>query len=151
MYGGTISDNCVEGNPNYGGGGVNAHDSGEFIMHGGEISRNKSDVDGGGVAVVASSFQMYGGTISGNTAKDNGGGVGLWNDSFRLSGGTISGNTATSNGGGVYFSGNDSNTLTIYDTVEISGNSAANGGGVYINSVNLTVTGGSIINNNAAM
>ena len=36
-----------------------------------------------------------------------------------------------------------------YDTVEISGNSAANGGGVYINSVNLTVTGGSIINNNA--
>lgn len=149
MYGGTISDNCVEGNPNYGGGGVNAHDSGEFIMHGGEISRNKSDVDGGGVAVVASSFQMYGGTISGNTAKDNGGGVGLWNDSFRLSGGTISGNTATSNGGGVYFSGNDSNTLTIYDTVEISGNSAANGGGVYINSVNLTVTGGSIINNNA--
>lgn len=92
---------------------------------------------------------MYGGTISGNTAKDNGGGVGLWNDSFRLSGGTISGNTATSNGGGVYFSGNDSNTLTIYDTVEISGNSAANGGGVYINSVNLTVTGGSIINNNA--
>lgn len=149
MYGGTISDNCVEGNPNYGGGGVNAHDSGEFIMHGGEISRNKSDVDGGGVAVVASSFQMYGGTISGNTAKDNGGGVGLWNDSFRLSGGTISGNTATSNGGGVYFSGNDSNTLSIYDTVEISGNSAANGGGVYINSVNLTVTGGSIINNNA--
>ena len=149
MYGGTISDNCVEGNPNYGGGGVNAHDSGEFIMYGGEISRNKSDVDGGGVAVVASSFQMYGGTISGNTAKDNGGGVGLWNDSFRLSGGTISGNTATSNGGGVYFSGNDSNTLTIYDTVEISGNSAANGGGVYINSVNLTVTGGSIINNNA--
>ena len=149
MYGGTISDNCVEGNPNYGGGGVNAHDSGEFIMHGGEISRNKSDVDGGGVAVVASSFQMYGGTISGNTAKDNGGGVGLWNDSFRLSGGTISGNTATSNGGGVYFSGNDSNTLTIYDTVEISGNSAANGGGVYINSVNLTVTGGSIINNTA--
>ena len=149
MYGGTISDNCVEGNPNYGGGGVNAHDSGEFIMYGGEISRNKSDVDGGGVAVVASSFQMYGGTISGNTAKDNGGGVGLWNDSFRLSGGTISGNTATSNGGGVYFSGNDSNTLTIYDTVKIEGNTAANGGGVYLNSCNLAVTDGSISGNTA--
>ena len=44
------------------------------------------------------------------------------------------------------FSGNDSSTLTIYDTVEISGNSAANGGG---NSVNLTVTGSSIISYNA--
>ena len=146
MYGGTISDNCVEGNPNYGGGGVAVSGNAKFIVYGGEISRNKSDVDGGGVAVVWSSFQMYGGTISGNTATGDGGGVGLWNDSFRLSGGTISGNSATNSGGGVYFRGD---TLTISDTVEISGNSAANGGGVYINSQDLAVTGGSIINNNA--
>ena len=149
MSGGTISENCVEGNTNYGGGGVAVSGSGKFIMYGGEISRNKSDVDGGGVAVVWSSFQMYGGTISGNTAIGDGGGVGLWNDSFRLSGGTISGNSATSRGGGVYFGGDSDNTLTISDAVKIEGNSAANGGGVYLNSVNLTVTGGSIINNNA--
>lgn len=150
MYGGTISDNCVEGNPNYGGGGVAVSGNAKFIVYSGEISRNKSDVDGGGVAVVWSSFQMYGGTISGNTATGDGGGVGLWNDSFRLSGGTISGNSATSRGGGVYFGGDSDNTLTISDAVKIEGNSAANGGGVYLNSVNLTVTGGgSIINNNA--
>lgn len=146
MYGGTISDNCVEGNPNYGGGGVAVSGNAKFIVYSGEISRNKSDVDGGGVAVVWSSFQMYGGTISNNTATGDGGGVGLWNDSFRLSGGTISGNSATGRGGGVYFRGN---TLTISDTVEISGNSAANGGGVYLYSQDLSVTGGSIINNNA--
>ena len=145
MYGGTISENRVEQMSNDGGGGVAVSTSGEFIMYGGEISRNKSNGDCGGVAVVGSSFQMYGGTISGNTATGNGGGVGLWNDSFRLSGGTISGNTATRNGGGVYFKGD---TLTISGTVEISGNSAANGGGVYINSQDLAVTGGSIINNN---
>ena len=149
MYGGTISDNCVEGNPSYGGGGVAVSGNAKFIVYGGEISRNKSDVDGGGVAVVWSSFQMYGGTISGNTATGDGGGVGLWNDSFRLSGGTISGNSATSRGGGVYFGGDSDNTLTISDAVKIEGNSAANGGGVYLNSVNLTVTGGSIINNDA--
>ena len=148
MYGGTISENHVEGTPSDGGGGVNAR--GKFIMYGGEISRNTSNGDCGGVAVVGDSFEMHGGIISGNTATGDGGGVGLWNDSFRLSGGTISGNTATRNGGGVYFSGNDSDTLTISGTVEISGNSAANGGGVYINSQDLAVTGGSIINNNAA-
>lgn len=146
MYGGTITDNHVEKMSNDGG-GVNAR--GKFIMYGGEISRNTSNGDCGGVAVVGDSFEMHGGIISGNTATGDGGGVGLWNDSFRLSGGTISGNTATRNGGGVYFSGNDSDTLTISDTVKIEGNSAANGGGVYLNSRNLTVTdGGSIINNN---
>ena len=147
MYGGTISENHVEGTPSDGGGGVNAR--GKFIMYGGEISRNTSNGDCGGVAVVGDSFEMHGGIISGNTATGDGGGVGLWNDSFRLSGGTISGNTATRNGGGVYFSGNDSDTLTISGTMKIEGNSAANGGGVYLNSCNFTVSGGSIINNNA--
>ena len=150
MYGGTITDNHVEKRLNYGGGGVVVSGGGEFIMYDGEISHNTSNDDGGGVSVVGASFEMHGGTISGNTATGSGGGVDLWNHSFTLSGGTISGNTATINGGGVYFSGMSGNTLTISDAVEISGNTAANGGGVYLNSRNLTVTGGSIINNNAA-
>ena len=150
MYGGTITDNHVEKVSNYGGGGVVVSGSGKFIMYDGEISRNTSNGECGGVAVVGVSFQMYGGSIINNTATGNGGGVGLWNNSFTLSGGTISGNTAKENGGGVYFSAWRANTLTISDTVKIEGNAAANGGGVYINSVNLTVTvGGSIINNNA--
>ena len=148
MYGGTITDNRVEKASNDGGGGVDA--SGKFIMYGGEISRNTSNGDCGGVAVVGDSFEMHGGIISGNTATGDGGGVGLWNDSFRLSGGTISGNTAKGNGGGVCFGGLSGNTLTISDTVEISDNSAANGGGVYLYSRNLRMTGGSISNNNAA-
>lgn len=146
MYGGTITDNHVDKMLNYGGGGVVVSGGGKFIMYDGEISRNTSN-DAGGVSVVGASFEMHGGTISGNTATGSGGGVGLWNRSFTLSGGTISGNTAK-DGGGVYFSAWDSNTLTISDAVEISGNSAANGGGVYLNSRNLKMTGGSIINNN---
>ena len=150
MYGGTITDNHVEKRLNYGGGGVVVSGRGKFIMYDGEISHNTSNADGGGVAVVASSFQMYGGTISGNSATGVGGGVSLWNRAFTLSGGTISGNTAKEDGGGVYFSGyTNSNILTISDTMKIEGNSAANGGGVYIKSYNLKMTGGSIINNNA--
>ena len=149
MYGGTITDNHVEKMSYCGGGGVAAHNSAKFIMYGGEISSNTSNGDGGGVGVVGVSFEMHGGEISGNNAA-SGGGVCLWNDSFTLSGGTISGNTAKDDGGGVYFNGSDnSDTLTISDTVKISGNSAANGGGVYLNSYNLRMTGGSIINNNA--
>ena len=148
MYGGTITDNHVEKTSSYGGGGVVVSGGGKFIMYDGEISLNTSNGDCGGVAVVGASFQMSGGTISGNTATGNSGGVGLWNNSFTLSGGTISGNTAK-DGGGVYFSAWKANTLTISNTVEIEGNSAANGGGVYINSQDLSVTGGSIINNNA--
>lgn len=149
MYGGTISENHVEGTPNYGGGGVAV--SGEFIMYDGEISLNKSDVDGGGVAVVGSSFSDVRRHHQRATPRPaTGGGVGLWNNSFTLSGGTISNNTAKGGGGGVYFRAWSANTLTISDTVEISDNSAANGGGVCINSqdLDLAVTG-SIINNNA--
>ena len=146
MYGGTITDNHVEKASYDGGGGVNAR--GKFIMYGGEISRNTSDADSGGVGVVGSSFEMHGGIISGNNAAI-GGGVCLWNYSFTLSGGTISGNTAKDDGGGVYFSGMSGNTLTISDAVEISGNSAANGGGVYLNSRNLRMIGGSISGNTA--
>ena len=149
MYGGTITDNHVEEMSNDGGGGVAVSTSGKFIMHGGEISHNTSNGDCGGVAVVGSSFQMYGGSIINNNATNSGGGVGLWNDSFRLSGGTISGNTAKDGGGGVYFSANSNNILTISDTVKIEGNTAANGGGVYLNTYNLTVTGGSISGNTA--
>ena len=59
MYGGTITDNHVEKASYDGGGGVNAR--GKFIMYGGEISRNTSNGDGGGVAVVGDSFEMHGG------------------------------------------------------------------------------------------
>lgn len=115
-------------------------------------------VTGRGVLVGSSSssskttfFLMYGGTISGNRINgQDGAGVRVHNASFRMYGGTISNNTAKGGGGGVYFRAWSANTLTISDTVEISDNSAANGGGVCINSqdLDLAVTG-SIIHNNA--
>ncbi len=148
MYGGEIRDNHVDAAQNDGGGGVCTHSSSRFILYGGTISGNTSNGDGGGVSTVGCTFEMHGGTITGNTAAGNGGGAGLWNVSFTLSGGEISGNTASGDGGGVYFSawGADS-TLSIADALKIEGNSAANGGGIYVNTACLTMTGGSISNN----
>ena len=147
MYGGKISDNHIEAASNNGGGGVCAHSGGKFIMSGGEISGNTSN-DGGGISVVGSTFKMHGGTISGNTASKSGGGVDLWNASYALSDGEISGNTATENGGGVYFSAGESETLDISGTMKIEGNSADDGGGIYVDKASLVMTGGSISNNN---
>lgn len=144
MYGGTISENHVEGTPSDGGGGVNAR--GKFIMYGGEINRNTSNGDCGGVAVVGDSFEMHGGIISGNTATGNGGGVGLWNNSFTLSGGTISGNTATGSGGGVYFNGSSFN---VSGAVNITGNMVdSSPNNVYLPTNKIIAVGGALTGSN---
>jgi len=105
-----------------------------FIMEDGTISYNTntgsgsqgsaSSGDGGGVSVSYGSFTMTGGIITGNTATNNGGGVHTYFGSFTMTGGYITGNTANNNGGGV------SGTVTSMENGEISGNYAANGGGV---------------------
>lgn len=154
MYGGKISNNVVEVASNYGGGGVYAHDGGTFEMYGGEISGNEvKGNDGGGVSMVAVSFNMYGGTISGNTASEYGGGIAAYNDNFTLTGGEIKNNSANKGGGVYMYSYDESNTLTvsgsasiIENTVNNSGN--ATGGGVFLNSGNVAVSGGANISGN---
>jgi len=95
------------------GGGVRVE--GNFIMNGGEISNNKTDIAsskysfslGGGVYVNGTgTFTMNDGKISGNSAGGGGsGGGGVCVDSvFIMKGGEISGNTA-SGGGGVCVDG----------------------------------------------
>ena len=149
MYGGKITDNKVQYKYNYGGGGVCLYDDASFTMYDGEISRNTSADDGGGISAVSASFVMQGGTIRDNTAAGYGGGLALYNDTFKLSGGIISGNTAA-NGGGVYnYDYNGSRFLTISGSTEIKDNKAESGGGVYVNSGNINMTGGLITGNEA--
>ena len=150
MYGGRIVDNHVEEMSNDGGGGVCAHTSGSFTMYDGEISRNTSAGDGGGVSAVAASFTMKGGSITNNTASD-GGGAALYNDRFELSGGTITGNSATKNGGGVYMNKYSDNRLTVSGDVTITGNRNASGAdnNVYLLSGNSFMIGAGGLNANA--
>ncbi len=120
--------------------------SGTLNMNGGTISNNTATKNGGGINSIGN-LTISGGTISNNTASTNGGGI-YSKSVLAISGGTISKNTATKNGGGIYFD-YSSGTLAISDTAEINENSATYGGGIYIASGTLNMTGGTISNNMA--
>ena len=145
MNGGTISAN----NAGMTGGGVNIGSNGTFTMTDGTISDNDAGTTGGGVNLGAygasgATMTLEGGTISDNTATVNGGGVGVSVGTFTMNGGTIGGaelNTAAF-GGGVYVDGVNSNFIMTGGT--ISGNTATQkGGGVYVSSTGSFTLGSS--------
>lgn len=136
-----------------------------FNMYGGSVGGNTgsvtnststSTINGGGVymhggnnySTYGGIFNMYGGSIKDNSAA-NGGGVYMWNNVgnyFYMYGGSITGNTATDKGGGVYSAGG---TITITGG-SIENNNALQGGGMYESggsSVYFTMSGGSITGN----
>ena len=145
---------------------VDAFHRATFNMYRGSItgnnghasSSNTSTPDGGGVYMNNKTqmsdnggiFNMYGGTISNNSAT-NGGGLFMCNNVgniFRMYGGSITGNTATGMGGGVYSAGGD---ITMTGG-SIENNNASQGGGMYESggsSVFFTMSGGSITKNTA--
>ena len=134
MYGGTITDNTMDGT-DYDGGGVYVKSNynsirgtvrGTFNMYGGTISGNHADelFTGGGVYVNNSDFNMTDGEITGNTAYA-GGGVGLTDGTvFCMTGGTISANNLSSKtsffGGGVWVDNNCS--FIVSGNATVSGN-----------------------------
>lgn len=173
---GEISNNTSNGGN---GGGVDARDSGSFIMNNGSITGN-SAVDGGGVFIDGATFTMIAGTISENTVTlGTGGGIDSRGSStLNIAGGEISRNTANTGGGGININGNviltitggtiESNTVNQnggginargntsiqFSTGTIQNNTATtgNGGGIYLESTTtLVMTSGSIINNTASI
>lgn len=157
MYGGTI---CGHKQPHsYYGAGVYVHDS-TFNMYGGAIRGNATSW-AGGVAALGSTFNMYGGVISDNMVSAGGGGVLLSDKSvMNMSGNAqISNNIAptkwTTSGGGVYIfastDGEVGNCLYMSDNAKISGNTATQGGAVYVRkNGQVTMSGNAQISNNTA-
>ena len=98
-----------------------------------EISGNTAKTLGGGVYIASSTVSIGGGEISGNsaTSESNSKGGGIYLDegySITIRNVEISGNEAR-DGAGIFVAG----TLTL-ENVEIEGNEASNhGGGIYIN------------------
>ena len=132
---GVITENATSGD----GGGIYLW-SGTMTMTGGTISYNKGTHCGGGVYICQGTFNMSGGEISYNTATDNtsfGGGIGMTSTSSYTPGEiNLSGNAAiihnecapvTGGGGGGIYCGRGS--ITMKDSVTISGNKALNGTG----------------------
>lgn len=136
------------------GGGVYVYGA-TMTVTGATITNNRA-AEGGGIANdgTLSCTGTNTMTVTGNRAT-NGIGGGILNYASRTlnlsSSGTktITGNTATGGGGGIYTQ--NGGTLTNC-TIGASGaaNSAANGGGVYLESGTLTVSGGSFAYNTAS-
>lgn len=146
--------------------------SGYFDMSGGRISGNKVNASGspncsGGVLLwtwqpndLPAKMALSGeAVIDGNSAPQGGGIYLIGKTELNMSGGRISNNEATRHhGGGVCVAGQSGGNTTNKDVTSftmtggvIEGNSAAkSGGGIYVNSDDVTLSGGKIINNEAS-
>lgn len=93
-------------------------------------------------------FHMYGGEIRNNTAAWGGGAVSLWESvgSIELAGGSITGNSTDGYGGAVWA---EDKPVTISGTT-ITGNEASLGGGIYLYSGALSLSGAPVITGNTA-
>ncbi len=125
VHGATIRNGraeMVRSNPHSGaGGGVNADDLTLVEVH---VTGNHSQTYGGGIVGVE--VEIRDSTLSDNEAVE-GGGIG-WPQTLRMNNVTVSGNRATYVGGGIAIAIEDQ-ALT---SVTITGNSAAEGGGLYL-------------------
>ena len=144
MEGGSVSNNTSS----HSGGGVFASVSSKFNMSGGEISLNESTNNGGGVCAEGGYFTMSeSAQVSNNVSKRQGGGVYVGsNGRFTVNSGKITDNTADGQGVGVYSNRGD---FELKD-VSITGNKTDTfGGGIYVFSAKVKISGEVIIYNNS--
>lgn len=146
MSGGTISGNTASSE----GGGVYIDASGSFTMNGGTIADCTAKINGGGVKNNGT-LVMKGGTIQGckalsSESKEGLGGAIYNYGEFTLSGGLIQNNTATRYGGGIHNCGPAKFTMTAGSIIN---NKAEKGGGGINSDGNLTISGGTILENEA--
>jgi predicted outer membrane repeat protein len=158
------------------GGGLYAY-SGGAALNNSVIANNHAVQSGGGAYIVEPTavLEQIGGVIGNNTAKD-GAGVFVQNGEFRQSGGLIFNNTASNWGGGVLIGSGGSVKINLGQIVDnvaqnagggilvdvgtaevlnslIKGNSAYEGGGVYVRDMTGTsaaLIGSRVESNNAS-
>ncbi|HEX2031687.1 MAG TPA: Calx-beta domain-containing protein [Actinomycetota bacterium] len=141
----TISDNTAT----FGGGGIN-NGGGTLVMTGGPgvdpVSVTANSAEEGGGVTNGGTADIAGADISGNTATFGGGGVTNYG-TMTLTGSTVSGNGAE-HGGGIWNDG----TLTVASSTLVGGNTASSFGGGIANqgSGTLTVTFSEVSGNSAA-
>lgn len=147
LNGGAISLNA---STTGGGGGVYMANGSSLTMNSGSISGNAAaTANGGGVFMTGTggtSLIINGGSIDNNTAV-RGGGVYVNQGHITMTGGAIENNRATGgNGGGVCLM-SVSASFTIHDAA-ITGNTASNnGGGIYSEYTNISITRSAVSGN----
>ncbi len=141
------------------GGGIYLHYDASLIMRNGSVVRGNSARGGGGIAVSGpaistgtSTAAIMGSTVAGNTAGDFGGGLSVAGP-LTLDASTIGGQNATdtntaANGGGIFVNGGSA-LRTIRNGSVVRGNRATSaGGGIYATGPT-TITGSIVAGNTA--
>lgn len=129
----TINNSQITNNSASFAGGVGSE--GAVVMDGSTIDGNTSSGNGGGVEVWnfsqgVASLVVRDSSVTNNTTAANGGGVRAFNGPLTVLSSTVSGNTAGASGGGVHAEG--AGAEVIVRATRIVGNSAFEGGGVYV-------------------
>ena len=148
--GNALKENTSINSNTYNGGAIYVGEEAKLTMTGGTITENKA-FNGGGIYMgKAAVVVITGGEISNNKSlRDGGGGGGAIyaygeGGSLNIEGCKLKNNTAVYQGGAIF---TDGPTYVGVNT-EISGNTAAHGGGICANDY-LKITGGVISNNTA--
>ena len=123
----TITGNTAT---NLGGGGIYLNEAGSANVTESTISNNLTGGDGGGMFAVTT-LNLTRSTISGNEARRYGGGIETAGNT-RIVNSTVVNNTSDTRGGGVSSSFPSIDNTVQIEGSTISGNSSANGGGLYL-------------------
>ncbi|TKJ41218.1 hypothetical protein CEE37_06015 [candidate division LCP-89 bacterium B3_LCP] len=145
INGNDVSSNTAGGN----GGGISCHNNSCPVIDSNYISGNANAWgSGGGICCYESSPVINGNTISGNSATYGfgGGGIYCYNASPDISVNVINANLTYWDGGGICCHGNSSPSIT---NNTLSGNSASNGAGVYIEDATISTFEFNEISNNS--
>ena len=124
------------------------NEGGKLTLDSGTLQGNEDD-DCRLIAVESGTFIMNGGSVTGNTYNGDGAGIYINEGSFTMNGGSISNNHGDNDndyGGAIFFDGSTDSRLYIRGG-EIFGNSAYDGGAVYLDDGYAEFTGGKIYNN----
>jgi hypothetical protein len=144
----TISGSTVSQNSAGAGAGIFNHSNTTLTITNSTVSYNTTTGtgtgDGGGILNYGTATISGSSTISDNTASEYGGGIYNSNGTLTITGSSLMGNSA-GDGGGIFTQGR--HAVNVNGGSILSGNTAKeSGGGIYIYSGTLTVSGSTISN-----
>jgi CSLREA domain-containing protein len=146
----TLNRVTLSGNHAYGGAGL-YFNSGAVYIHQSQFQNNNSDGYGAAIGMVGGFVVVDNSTFINNNSVTGGAIAGLGNANIDVSSSVFERNSATAHGGALYLQDHNVRTRiagsVITDNLTTNIGVSSNGGGVYVSSGSLLITGTTIANN----
>ena len=147
----SIANGWAESESGLSSGGGICNNGGVLTVEDCDITDNFAQASGGGIYSSGGQVIISGGcNISNNTAINSGGGISS-DGTLKITGSTLDNNSERSGeGGGLYCRGTATvSNCTFSSNAASSGEGASSGGGIFVRSGSLTLTGSTLTNNTA--